>query len=96
MSAAGYVAPAVRAAAAGAAAGVHDVDWVPVVSSNVQAVGYIPTFRRLFVRFLSGAVYRYEDVPQAVYLSLLAAGSKGQALDRLVKKGGYGYTKVSG
>lgn len=48
----------------------HDVD-----SSVIDAVGYA---RVLEIRFDSGRIYQYYDVPEDVYAGMLAATSKGR------------------
>jgi hypothetical protein len=73
-----------------------NLSWQYVDSSNLERVAFVPDFGRLWVQFLpkgrgSGDLYYYADVPQAVYEGLLAAPSKGKYLDRVLKKGGYGY-----
>lgn len=79
------------------------VEWVPVQSSNLEMVGYVPDFGRLWVRFLAKStknggytpprVYAYFDVPPGVYDGLLSAGSKGEYHARHVKDV-YGYERV--
>ena len=49
-----------------------------VESSVVASVGYDAQSRLLEIEFHSGAIYRYLDVPEQIYRSLLAAESKGQ------------------
>lgn len=72
---------------------IWQLDWQPVVSSNLAAVAYSPDFARMYIRFISGDVYAYLDIPESVYQGLLAAGSKGKYLHRHVK-GAFGYVKV--
>ena len=62
------------------AAQAGSLDWVPVSSSNLEAVAYAADFRRLFVRFKGGDRYAYDDVPGSVWEAFLAAPSKGQFL----------------
>lgn len=71
-----------------------DLTWIPVSSSNLRKIAFARDFRRLFVEFTNNNVYAYEDVPEGIFLGLLAAPSKGQYLDRVLKKGGYGYSRV--
>lgn len=51
---------------------------VSVTSSNLRAVAHDPQHSYLYVWFHSGGLYRYNDVPEAVYRDLLAASSKGR------------------
>ena len=57
----------------------------PVVSSNVQAVGYDSTLMVLEVEFNNGRVYQYLDVPQSEYDALLGASSIGSYLHHNIK-----------
>ena len=58
--------------------------WRPVESSNIAAVSYVPSedFTKdtgeLFVRFSSGAEYRYEDFPAQLALDFFEADSLGK------------------
>ena len=73
-----------------------DLDWVPVSSSNLQAIAYARDDRRLCVRFNNGMTGSYADVPESVYQGLLAAPSKGTFLAPHIKRGNqYVYTRVS-
>lgn len=73
-----------------------DLNWIPVASSNLRSVAYAADFRRLFVQFKNGGVYAYEDVPEALYMGLLSAPSKGKYLHAVIKRGSqYVYTRVS-
>lgn len=47
-------------------------------SSVIRRFDYDPAAHRLRVTFVSGAVYDYEAVPQAVVEALRAAPSKGR------------------
>lgn len=62
-------------------------DWVPVRSSNVEAVAYVEAFGRMYLRFKSGERYAYK-CPRAVYDGLLAAPSKGQYVFYVVRAKG--------
>ena len=74
------------------------VYYTPVVSSNVESVGYDPVFARLWVKFKDGKVYAYDRVPAHIYLDFLRAPSKGQYLWRVIRANGtdslYGYQRV--
>ena len=45
-------------------------NMIPVSSSNLSAVGYDGQTMQLFIRFHSGALYVYNNVPQSVYEGL--------------------------
>lgn len=56
----------------------------PVRSSLLSSIGYsIDT--TLELEFRSGAIYRYFEVPQAVFEALIAAESKGAFFNRNVR-----------
>ena len=74
---------------------VVPVDMIPVLSSNVAAIGYDARTSTLLVRFHDGdRVYRYSGVPVAVYRAFLAAPSKGRFLAHFIK-GLYPYARVA-
>lgn len=52
--------------------------FVKTDSSAIAAVKYIPKRHELDVRFNSGHVYRYFNVPFKIYAKLLAAESVGK------------------
>jgi hypothetical protein len=51
--------------------------WVLVESSVFRAAAYEEGRRELYLRFRSGEVYRYFDVPEQKYQEFLVADSKG-------------------
>lgn len=48
----------------------------------------------LEVEFLSGAIYWYYDVPEALYEGLMSAPSHGKFLAEYIKKGGYRFERI--
>jgi hypothetical protein len=52
--------------------------WVPVESRAFRAAAYGKNEHFLHLRFRSGEVYRYLDVPVKLYQEFLAADSKGR------------------
>lgn len=69
------------------------LQWISVQSSNLDSVAYAADERELHVRFKSSGYYIYSGVPEAVYIGLLNAASKGGYLDAHVKKAGYRYRR---
>jgi hypothetical protein len=57
----------------------------PVHSHALAAVGYSKRLHALEVEFVSGAVYRYSNVPPQIYRDLLSAASKAQFYDTNVR-----------
>ncbi len=65
-----------------------------VESSSVDAVGYDPSTRRLYIRFVgSGRAYVYYDVGQSVFDDLISADSKGRFVNSEIK-GAYQYRRL--
>jgi len=50
---------------------------VPVLSSNLAAMGYDETLGELQIQFQNGAIYSYQNVAPETYYGLLNAPSKG-------------------
>ena len=78
------------------AAKTDRLQWVDVVSSNVQAVAYDELTRLICVRFLGGGLYSYEYMgeelnPGEVFTGLAHAVSVGSYLDTVIKKGNFAY-----
>lgn len=57
----------------------------PVKSSNVEEVGYDPEARILAVKFKSGGVYHYSDVPPNLFEEMNKADSIGSFIARRVR-----------
>jgi hypothetical protein len=54
-------------------------------SSVVRGVAYDWDEGTLQIKFVSGEVYTYRDVPEGVYTGMLGAESLGRAFNQLVK-----------
>ena len=65
----------------------------PVSSSSISSVGYDPKTLTLEVQFRSGEIYKYEEVPEDVYIGLMDAPSKGSYINDVVKNT-YEFNKV--
>jgi KTSC domain len=61
------------------------VDMIPVVSSNIDSVGYDNDKQELHVMFKGGKVYIYEKVYQSVHSNMMAADSIGGFLSKTIK-----------
>lgn len=68
-------------------------DMSPVESSNIDKIGYSGQDRKMFIRFKSGGVYQYDDVPEVAHKAFMAAPSKGSHF-RAAFAGKYKHTKV--
>jgi len=60
---------------------------LPVVSSNVKAIGYDPEEKTLEVEFLNGGIYQYGGIQQELYDELLAAKSVGRFIAQTIRPG---------
>lgn len=67
------------------------MQMIPVISSNLAAVGY--EGGSLYITFHSGHTYRYDDVPQHVYDGLMSAPSHGKYFHAYIKNV-YHYTRL--
>ena len=47
------------------------MDWTSLNSSNLRGANYNAETKDLNVKFKSGAIYEYADVPEAVYKELI-------------------------
>ena len=56
------------------------MDRQQVSSSSIRSVGYDPQTQTLELEFHNGGVYRYANVPEAVYRGLMLADSKRLSL----------------
>ena len=65
-----------------------------VSSSNIASIGYDLKAQILEVEFLNGSIYQYYDVPEELYVGLMAADSHGKYLNEYIKNGGYSYARV--
>ena len=61
------------------------MDPVPVDSTLLLWVLYVPKERRLRLKFRSGEVYDYSAVPERIYQALLAAESKGRYFNQHIR-----------
>ncbi len=61
------------------------MDLVEVKSSNITHIGYDESSRLLAVRFASGGLYHYHDVPPEIHRELMESQSKGGYLAAKVK-----------
>ncbi|RYY50711.1 MAG: KTSC domain-containing protein [Chitinophagaceae bacterium] len=59
----------------------------------ISSFEYEAQTKRLKVRYVSGMVYEYKEVPEEVYLQMKAAFSKGMFLNRFIK-GKYDFEKL--
>lgn len=56
-----------------------------VASTTIAAVDYDPATQTLWLEFRSRALYRYCDVPLAIYQALMTAPSKGAYFNRHIR-----------
>ena len=68
-------------------------DMIPVVSSNIEAVGFDDELEELTVEFKGGRLYSYDGVKRNVYDDLIKAPSVGSYFAANIR-GFYNYTKL--
>ena len=56
-----------------------------VKSSNIRSIGYDDKAHIMEVRFNSGDLYQYKNVPVVLHMQLMAARSKGQYFAKYVR-----------
>ena len=67
----------------------HVISRIPrqgVDSTAIAAVGYSKRQHILEIEFVNGAIYRYFDVPPAVYRELMSSESKARFYDSNIRK----------
>ena len=69
------------------------MEMLPVVSSNVKAVGYDPDTQTMRVEFHSGGIYDHADVPPAQHAAVINAPSVGKHYNRHIR-GVHASTKI--
>ena len=72
---------------------MSDILMIHVESSNVESIGFNESTQTLRVKFLSGSIYDYKNVPVMEFEQLKNAQSIGSYLNRNIK-GNYAYEKV--
>ena len=70
-----------------------NIVMIPVVSSNVESIGFDESTQTLRVRFLNGSTYDYKNVSSMEFEQLKNAQSVGSYLNRNIK-GNYAYERV--
>jgi hypothetical protein len=65
------------------------MDYIPVSSSTLEAVGFDEETQTLGVTFRNGTEYRYSNVPISIFESIRSAASPGRAFDESVRKAGF-------
>jgi len=58
---------------------------LPIVSSNLSAIGHDPRMMVLEVEFKNGSVYQYSGVSSSVYDALVSADSHGNYFNTYIK-----------
>jgi len=64
-----------------------------VDSSNIRSIGYNREHSSLEIEFSNGDIYQYNNVPEEIYVAIMASRSKGEAVHRLLR-GKYSYAKM--
>jgi hypothetical protein len=69
------------------------MEHIPVISSNLRSVGYDPDSLTLEIKFRSGRLYQYYNVPVVIYEGLMSAGSHGEYHHQNIKWN-YSYRRI--
>lgn len=67
------------------------MNLISVSSTNIGGIGY--EHGTLYVRFHSGHLYAYSDVPESEYKALMNSGSKGEYFAAHIKNN-YHFDKI--
>ncbi len=67
----------------------------PVSSEVLRSVDYDLARRAMEIEFFSGAVYVYFDVPDELYVGLMAAPSHGEFFASQIRDAGFEYEKLA-
>ena len=71
-----------------------EIDVKPVRSRDIALIGYDHHTGTLEIVFRAGGVYRYQDVPENVYHSLMSSASHGTYFQNHIKHK-YSFLKAS-
>jgi hypothetical protein len=64
-----------------------DIAWVPVQgSSNIDSIGYDVDKQECWVKYLSGGIYVYSNVPVEQYEELMNSSSKGRYVSIVLRR----------
>ena len=64
---------------------MKDVEMKYVSSSNIQTIGYDEEEQTLVVKFTSGSIYHYFNVPENIYIDMMCTTSFGGFLNDNIK-----------
>ena len=69
---------------------------MPVVSTNLAAMGYEPDTMALQVQFKNGSLYAYQNVEPETYQAMLDSGDPGRYFASIIKpqRNRYIYTRI--
>lgn len=62
------------------------VALIPCESSNIEAFGYGPKSKSLWVLFKNNVIYKYKDISYDSFIGLLNAESKGKWVNENLRK----------
>lgn len=72
---------------------VDKAGLVPVDSSWIDYVSYIPEIKALRVELASGDVYTYYNVQQSTYERIITDPSPGSVINRVIKTGFHPFSR---
>jgi hypothetical protein len=63
----------------------EEIERIEVESSQIKSVGHDVSEERLYIEFKSGSLYRYSNVTQQIFDSLMDSESKGKYFHRVIR-----------
>jgi len=73
---------------------MNRMNYVSVISNNIDSVAYDIETSTLGIRFTNNTEYHYYNVPEHIHNGLLSSDSVGKYFDENVKNGGYRYDRI--
>jgi hypothetical protein len=67
---------------------------IAIDSSGIVTIGYDQAKNILEVEFINAHVYRYNNVPELLYLRLMRASSKGAFFNKKIRDAGFPFEKI--
>jgi hypothetical protein len=59
---------------------------IPIASGHILNVSYDPLVNAMFVEFVNGSRYKYENVDPTVFTAFMDAPSKGNYLHKVIRQ----------
>lgn len=63
-----------------------ELEMIKVISSNIEAIGYLENEEKMIVEFKGGSLYEYYNVNLDEFNEVLSANSVGSTFNNVIKK----------